>query len=66
MPPTPKAESKTVTIPPAEPAVVHTETTPQLSSDAGQSTYSPDDDPAAAAEKNPPDGPHVKQELGAA
>jgi hypothetical protein len=37
-----------------------------LSRQSQFSTYKADDDPELAEEKNPPDGPHVVQELGKA
>jgi hypothetical protein len=59
MPPTPKAEKA---------AEAETTATPPealgLSRQAHFASYKPDDDPELAEEKNPPDGPHVVQELG--
>jgi hypothetical protein len=65
MPPTPKAE-KTAE---AEAITVDMETPPELefSRQAQFSTYKADEEAnKLAEEQNPPDGPHVVQELGRA
>jgi hypothetical protein len=58
MPPTPKAAEEAITLDAETPAELG------FSRQSHFATYKPDDDPELDEAKNPPDGPHVVQELG--